>query len=140
MLLLLFVAGLLGAQINNSSPVPVKDNNAAMILSGCNATAFTQITAAGNTQLIPLTAGKTIHVCGMLIESKGTGQVRLQSGTLSNCVGTLTPITPLFNLGGVIPFGNGLGILFNSGLSKSICVSSVNPIVSINVMLVYKIL
>lgn len=143
LLRMLFFAAMLGAQTNSSSPVPVKDDNVAAILSGlfpCNASAFATITTAGNTQLVPLTAGKTIHVCGMLIESKGTGTVRLQAATAANCGGTLTAITPTFNLGSVIPFGNGLGILFTAGQSKSICATSASAIISINVMLVYRVI
>lgn len=53
---------------------------------------------SGSTELVPLVTGRTIYVCGYVINSGGTVNVQLSYGTGTACVTGETKLTPAYNL------------------------------------------
>ena len=147
------------AQVNVSSPAPVKDQassatgaaapanafyvggNSSGNLTGvvaCDSSALLSMSTATTTQAVALVAGKSIYVCGFVVNAGGTTTARFVYGTGANCATGLTNLTPAFNLavGGSVSLGDGLGRLFKTAVANALCVtnSAAQPL---NVLLVY---
>lgn len=73
------------------------DQNGA-VLRHCNASAIYDASTSGSTELVALTAGKTIYVCGYSILAAGTVNVKLIYGTGSACATGATNMTPAYQL------------------------------------------
>jgi hypothetical protein len=67
-------------------------------LVGCNSVAKYDASTSGSTQIVALTSTQTIRICGYSIMSGGTANVKLVSGTGSNCATSPTDITPAWQL------------------------------------------
>ena len=67
-------------------------------LIACNASAIYDASTNGATQLVALSAGKKIYVCGYTIFSAGTVNVSLQYGTGTACATGATNILPAWEL------------------------------------------
>ncbi|MFM2124227.1 MAG: hypothetical protein RL328_678, partial [Acidobacteriota bacterium] len=80
-------------------------------LTACDSSAVLSMTTATTTQAISLQAGKSIYVCGFVLNSGGTTTGRLVQGTGTNCATGQSNLTPAFSLtsGGNVTFGNSVG-------------------------------
>jgi hypothetical protein len=100
----------------------------------CDASAQAAIASATTTQLVALSAGKTIYVCGFVVEIQGiattAGTAKLVYGTGSSCATSPVNLTPDF-IGSttagtptVIALGNGLGVVTKTAASNALCVTT----------------
>jgi len=65
---------------------------------GCDLKATYDGTATGNTELVALTSGRGVYVCGYSILAGGTVNVKLISGTGTACASGSANLTPAFQL------------------------------------------
>lgn len=93
------------ADASTGSAVPSKgiyvgvQNSSGMTgLISCDSTAFYDASTSGSTQLVALSSGKTIYICGQTIMASGTVNVELDYGTGAACVTSPTKITPAWQL------------------------------------------
>jgi hypothetical protein len=147
------------AQVYVSAPAPVRDQassatgsaapaNAVYMgvnssgnvggMVACDSSAQLNVTTATTTQIIALVAGKTIYVCGMLINSAGTTTVRLVQGNGTNCATAPVNMTPAFNLAAStnVAFGGGLGYVMKSTAGNAICVTN-SAAIGTNTLITY---
>src|SRR6185312_16908721 len=91
----------------------------------CNSHAFYDASTSGATQLVALSGATNIRVCGYTLFSGGTANVKLVSGTGTNCGTGTASLTPAYQLtaqaGLVIksPFWDGLA----AGASNALCIN-----------------
>lgn len=90
----------------------------------CDSVAKYDASTSGSTQIVALSAGKTIYVCGYSLGVGATAtNVKLVYGTGTNCVTSPTDITPAYQLaanGGIVDrgaFSNGL----KTAASNALC-------------------
>jgi hypothetical protein len=62
----------------------------------CDKTATIAITASGLTQIVPLSAGKSIRVCHISVSNLAASTVQVESGTGSNCAAATTAVTGVY--------------------------------------------
>jgi hypothetical protein len=113
-------------------------NASASARLACDSTALLTVSTATTTQIIALAAGKSIHVCGFVINAGGTTTARLVSGTGTNCATGQANRTPPFNLtnGATVSFGNGVGYLIKAPAGAALCVTN-TAAQAANVLVVY---
>jgi hypothetical protein len=135
------------AQVNVSSPAAVRDQASSAIgsvvpstaiyaggissgnLAGvvaCDSSALLTISTATTTQLVALVSGKSIYVCGLVMNGGGTTTAKLVYGTGTNCATGLTSLTPAFTLasGTNLVFGSGLGYVAKTISGNALCVTN----------------
>ena len=98
----------------------------------CDHTAFYDTNTNGSTQLVALSSGKTIYVCGFSFAQSTTMAVHvgLVQGTGSACGTSQTKITPAYSLQAATstgPVGIAVGGSFgggglNSGSGNALCI------------------
>lgn len=144
---ILLLATLLPAQMNVSQPMPVQDTATGATASavpakalyqgeqgssglaghiGCDNSVVYDASTSGSTQLVALVSGKTIYVCGFVIFSAGTANVKLLYGTGTACATGSTNLTPAFQLTAQTgaSYGNGEGIVVKTAASNALCINS----------------
>ena len=149
------------AQVYTSSPAPVKGQSSAttgaavpttadltgVVSSGnltglvaCDSSALLSMTTATTTQIVALQAGKSIYICGFVVNAAGTTTARLVQGTGTNCATGLANITPAFSLtsGGNVTFGNSVGQLLKSNSGGALCITN-SAAIALNVLVTYTI-
>ncbi len=147
LLILVILAAQVGGQTNVASPVPVQDTSTGSTGSavpakaiyqgeqgssglmghiGCDNSVVYDASTSGSTQLVALSSGKTIYVCGFVLFSAGTANVDLRYGTGTNCATGPTKITPAFQLTAQTgaAYGNGEGVVAKTAASNALCVNS----------------
>lgn len=111
----------------------------------CDNSAVYDTSTNGKTQLVALSSGKVIYVCGVSISQSTTSTVTvsLGSGTGANCGTTYTAKTPAWPLqapASVGPVGMVLPVAnvpwFQTAASEELCLST-NAAVSLQVLVVY---
>lgn len=104
----------------------------------CDNSAVLSMSTATTTQAIALASGKSVYVCGFVLNAGGTATVKLVQGTGSNCGSGQSNLTPAFNLtaGGNVALGNSLGRLLKSNSGSAVCVKS-SAAQPVNVLLIY---
>lgn len=118
----------------NGDYIGVKTNQYGhqFIASVCNDPTLTQSVAInqtglnGNAELVALTGGQTIYVCGFNFVSSGTANIRLVYGTGSACATGETSITgayPLIANTG-IAVSNGGAIQAKTAVSNALCIET----------------
>jgi hypothetical protein len=107
-------------------------------LVACDSSALLSVTTATTTQAIALQAGKSIYVCGFVVNAGGTTTARIVQGTGTNCATGLTNLTPAFNLtsGGNVTFGNSVGQLLKTNTGSALCITSTAAI-ALNILVIY---
>lgn len=93
---------------------------------GCDNQAVYDASTSGSTQLVALTSGQTIYVCGFVIFSAGTVNVNLRYGTGTACATGPTNITPAFQLTAQTgaSYGNGEGVVTKTIASNALCINT----------------
>jgi hypothetical protein len=92
----------------------------------CNSSAIYDASTNGSTELVALSSGRIIYVCGYSILAGGTVNVKLIYGTSTNCSGGPTAITPAFQLTAQVglvdgsPFARGL----KTAVSNALCINT----------------
>jgi hypothetical protein len=135
------------AQVNVSSPAAVKDLSSSAIgsaapsnatyaggnssgnLAGivaCDSSALSTISTATTTQIVALVSGKSIYICGLVMNGGGTTTAKLVYGTGTNCATGLTSLTPAFTLasGTNLAVGGGLGYVAKTITGNALCVTN----------------
>jgi hypothetical protein len=135
------------AQVNVSSPGVVKDQassatgsatpsiasyaggNSSGNLAGivaCDSSALLTVSTASTTQMVALVSGKSIYVCGIVINGGGATTAKLVNGAGTNCATGLTSLTPAFTLasGTNLAFGGGLGYVTKTIAGNALCVTN----------------
>lgn len=107
-------------------------------LVGCDSSALLSMATSTTTQAIALQAGKSIYVCGFVVNAGGTTTARIVQGTGTNCATGLTNMTPAFNLsnGGNVTFGNSVGRLLKTNSGSALCITSTGA-VALNILVIY---
>jgi hypothetical protein len=107
-------------------------------LVGCDSSALLSMTTSTTTQIVALQAGKSIHVCGFVVNAGGTTTARIVQGTGTNCATGLANMTPAFNLasGGNVSFGNSVGRLLKTNSGSALCITS-TAAVALNILVIY---
>lgn len=92
----------------------------------CDSTAIYDASTSGSTELVALTSGRTIYVCGYSITWGGTTNVKLVYGTGTNCATSPSNMTPAYQ--GVAQFGIVDKSVFWSGLktasANALCINA----------------
>jgi hypothetical protein len=148
------LAGGLSAQLNTwqsrseggtGSAPPTQASLAGGVSSGllagivaCDSSASLTMTTATTTQLVALQSGKSVYICGFVINGGGSTTTRLVQGTGTNCGTGTTNITPAFNLtsGTAIAHGGGLGYLAKNAAGSAVCATNSAAATS-NIFLTY---
>lgn len=95
-------------------------------LKQCDATAIYDASTSGSTELVALTSGRTIHVCGYSILSGGTVNVKLIYGTGTACATGSNNMTPAYQLTAQVglvdgsPFARGL----KTASANALCINT----------------
>ena len=147
LVVLLVLASLVGSQTNISSPTPVQTNDSGATgsavparasyvggsgsgnLTGlvtCDNSVVYDASTSGSTQLVALVSAQKVRVCGFVIFSAGTANVKLTSGTGTACATGLTSQTPAFQLTAQTgaSYGNGVGVVFDTAAGEALCINS----------------
>jgi hypothetical protein len=147
------------AQVNISSPAVVKDQASSATGSGapsaaiyaggnssgnlagivaCDSSAQLTVSTATTTQMVALASGKSIYVCGFIINGGGAATAKLVYGTGTNCATGLTPLTPAFTLasGPNLAFGGGLGYIAKTVAGNALCITN-SAAAAANVLVAY---
>ena len=145
--LLLIAAGVACAQVNTSGSSPVKDQatsgtgsavpasaaymggNSSGNLTGlavCDGSALLSLATAVTTQIVALVSGKSIYICGFVMNAGGTTTIRLVQGTGANCATGQGNLTPAFNMiaGGALAFGSSVGAVVKTSVGNALCVTN----------------
>lgn len=90
----------------------------------CNASAVIDTAAAGNVQLVALTATQTIYVCAYTMVADGTVAVQFIYGTGTACAtGEIDLTGPMaFVVNSGASAGSGTGVLFQTAVSNALCI------------------
>ncbi len=144
---LLVLASLVGGQTNVSSPMPTQDAATGATGSavparaiyqgemasgnlvghiGCDNSVVYDAATSGSTQLVAAVTGKTVYLCGFVIFSAGTANVKLQHGTGTACGTGTTALTPAFQLTAQTgaSYGNGEGVVAKTASGNALCMNS----------------
>jgi hypothetical protein len=107
-------------------------------LIACDSSAVLSISTATSTQAIALAAGKSIYICGFVVNAGGTTTARLVQGTGTNCGTGQANLTPAFNLavGGSVALGTGLGQIFRTSSGGALCVTN-SAAIALNILVIY---
>jgi hypothetical protein len=147
------------AQVNVSSPAVVKDQassatgsaapSAAIYAGGnssgnlagivaCDSSAQLTVSTATTTQMVSLASGKTIYICGFLLNGGGAATAKLVYGTGTNCATGLTSLTPAFTLasGTSLTFGGGVGYVAKTIAGNALCITN-STAAAANVLVAY---
>lgn len=90
----------------------------------CNLVAAISVNTAATTQLVALSSGKTIYVCGVNFVAAGTTNVTLEYGTGVNCGTGTTAISGAYPLAAQsgVAMAVGLGSIFRTPASQALCI------------------
>ena len=144
---LLALAACAMAQVNVSAPAPVKDQASASTGSAvpsvaqyvggvgsgnlggivaCDSSAMITVSTATTTQVVALTSGKSVYVCGFAINGGGATTAKLVYGTGTSCGTGTTSLTPAFTLasGTMLSLGGGLGYVTKAPSGNALCVTN----------------
>ena len=115
----------------------VSSGNLASLVA-CDSSALLSMSTATTTQAIALQAGKSIYICGFVVNAGGTTTGRLVQGTGTNCGTGQGNLTPAFSLatGGNVAFGNGVGQLLKLTAGSALCVTN-SAAIALNVLVSY---
>jgi hypothetical protein len=107
-------------------------------LVACDSSAQLSMTTATTTQVIALVAGKSIHICGFVLNGGGTSTAKLVQGTGTNCATGPTDLTPTFSLinGGSVALGTGLGRLMKTNAGSALCVTN-SAAIAVRILIIY---
>jgi hypothetical protein len=105
---------------------------------GCDSSAIVTLSTAATTQAVVLGAGKSVHVCGFLMNADGKTTAKLVQGMGTNCATGQSNLTPAFNVdaGANVQLGGGIGRLVKSNAGSAVCVTS-SASKTLNVLLIY---
>jgi hypothetical protein len=97
-------------------------------------------TSIQTTQIIPISPGQSIYICGFIINSGGTNTVKIQGSTSIACTTGVTSLTPSFSLisGSNIIFGQSLGSLFNTPNGNNVCIVTTTTGI-VNLLVIYTV-
>lgn len=93
----------------------------------CTSAVPITINTITTTQLVGLTSGQTIHICGFVLHSAGATSAKLVYGTGTNCATGTTDITPLFTFTTTpsnVTYGSGIGRVAGAPASNAVCVNN----------------
>ncbi len=129
MLGLLVVGGVLGQLSQTSGPVSI---------TTCDSSAVLTMSTSTTTQAIALAAGKSVYVCGFVLNADGKTTAQLVQGTGSNCGTGQSSMTPAFSLtaGGSVGIGQGVGRLLAANAGSAVCVTNTSKS-TLSVLLIY---
>jgi hypothetical protein len=94
----------------------------------CNLSAVVNVTAAATTEIVALTGGQTIRICGFSLSMSAAGTAQIVYGTGTNCATGLTALTGAMPLATGTPLSNAGGSgssLLRGAVSNAICVAAV---------------
>jgi hypothetical protein len=161
MALLIVALAQAAAQVYTSSPAPVKGQSSSTTgaavpttadltgvvssgnltgLIGCDSSALLSMSTATTTQAIALQAGKSIYVCGFVLNGGGTTTARIVQGTGTNCGTGQANMTPAFNLaaGGNVTVGNGVGVVLKTTAANALCITN-SAAIALNILVIYTV-
>ena len=92
----------------------------------CNSSAPIAVTAAATTEIVPLTSGQRIYICGFVLTMSAAGTAEFKVGTGTNCgTGTASLAGP-YNLptAGPLQVGGSRGVVLKGGSGQAVCVTA----------------
>ncbi len=104
----------------------------------CSASQQVAVTTQGTVQVIAAASGKSIFVCGFVINSGGATTVQLVQGQGSACATGKTDLTPAFKMtnGSTVTMGGSVGQVFRTPAGGALCMTTTsNP--DVGVLIVY---
>lgn len=111
--------------VANPTGVGQNSSGTGAFIPVCDSSAVINVSTSGETQLVALSTGKTIHVCAYNLMANGAVNVNLAYGTGSNCASNTTALTgqyPLQAQAGVSA-GSGTGVITQTAASNALCVN-----------------
>ena len=100
----------------------------------CESTQSLSMTNQGTAQVVAGEPGRSIHVCGFVLNSAGNTTVKFVQGSGSACTTGQTGLTPPFKLtnGTNVTFGGPSGPVIKLGTGRTLCVTTTsNPDVAV---------
>ena len=93
---------------------------------GCDNSVVYDASTSGSTQLVALVSGQAVYVCGFVLFSAGTANVKLNYGTGTACATGTTAMTPAFQLTAQtgVSYGNGEGTVTKTAAGNALCINS----------------
>jgi hypothetical protein len=115
----------------------VSSGNLAGLIA-CDSSVALSMNTSTTTQAIALQSGKSIYVCGFVINAGGTTTGRLVQGTGGNCAAGQSNVTPVFNLinGASVAHGSGVGMMLKTNAGSALCVTNTSGN-ALNVLITY---
>ena len=92
----------------------------------CTSSTFYNASTNGSTQLVALSSGKIVYICGYTIIAAGTVNVQFTGGTGSNCASGTANLTPAYELtaGTVIVDSSTITRGLQTASSAALCIST----------------
>ncbi len=93
----------------------------------CDQSAVITVSAAATTEIVPLTAARTVYVCSFSVSISLAGSAQFVDGTGTNCgtgAGNLTGAYAIAT-GNTSTQGAGLGMIFKTRSARALCLSAV---------------
>lgn len=93
----------------------------------CDQQAFLNMTTATTTEIVPLTASRTVHICHFRLMANGTTTATFKRGTGTNCGTGTTAIDADYNLTAQVGFATGSGfgeVLSGSTSGNAVCLTN----------------
>jgi hypothetical protein len=97
-------------------------------LTACDSSALVNVTAGATTELVALTAARSVRVCSFAITADtAASTARFVYGTGANCGTGTTNITGAMSMGAAsaISLGSGTGELFKTASANALCLTAV---------------
>ncbi len=103
----------------------------------CTSSQQMSVTAQGTVQVVGSATGKSIYVCGFVINSGGSTTVQLVQGQGSACATGKTNLTPAFKMtnGTTVTVGGAVGQVLKAAAGSALCMTTTsNPDVGVLVL------
>jgi hypothetical protein len=92
----------------------------------CDQTVAVSMSTATTTEMVALTAGQRVHVCGFALSAGGATTAKLVRGTGANCGTSTTDITAPFEFAdnSSLVYGNGVGTIVRLPSGTALCITT----------------
>ena len=97
-------------------------------MSACDSSAVVNVAAGATTELVPLTASRSVRVCGFAITADtAASTAKFVQGTGTNCGTGTADLTGAMAMGVAsnVTLGSGLGELFKTTAANALCLTAV---------------
>lgn len=104
----------------------------------CDASVAVSMSTVTTTQMVALTAGQRVHVCGFALSGGGATTAKFVRGTGTNCGTGTADVTAPFEFADntALAYGGGAGTIFRLPIGEALCVTN-SAIVQLSGVITY---